>query len=184
MKLFLLIALATLTAEGARRTAEPAKPKAEKTPAATGTKELVAQPAPAKLLDAVQTAWDDTKTYQAAFKQVVFAKRLGTRDESEGTISVMKPNRIRWESSTDGTIQIMNENKLWVVQHNRRRDTIVVDVYQDLKKAIDAKPLAFLSGKSKFKDLYRLELLQETPTGAELRCTPPGAAGEHLVAEI
>ncbi len=139
---------------------------------------------PGKTLDRLQKAWDAAETYEAAFHQTVFSKRLGTRDESSGTLSVVKPSKLRWDSKTDGTVQIMNANQLVVIAKNKRRGTTVVDVYKDLSKVMNSKPLSFLSGKAKFGDMYRVELLSETPAMAEMRFTPKTDSAETLVAEI
>jgi outer membrane lipoprotein-sorting protein len=139
---------------------------------------------PDKILDKLQKSWDGTNTYEAAFHQTVYSKRLGTRDESSGTLYVVKPSKLRWESKTDGSVQIMNTSQLIVITKNKRRGTTVVDMYHDLAKVMDSKPLAFLSGKSKFRDIYRVELLAETPQLAEMRFTPKTDAAETLVAEI
>ena len=139
---------------------------------------------PGKVLEKLQKSWDEAQTYEAKFKQVLFAKRLGTRDETEGTIFVSKPGKLRWESSTDGTVQLLNGNELKVIQKNKRRGTVVVDIYKDLKKVMDSKPLSFLSGKARFTDLYKVKILNETPEKVEMKFTPKHDSNETLVAEI
>jgi len=135
------------------------------------------------LIEGLQTSWDAAKTYQAKFQQVVTSKRLGTRDETRGTLFVVKPSHLRWESETDGGFQIMSEKKLTVV-HKNRRGTVVVDLYPDLGKVMDPRPLAFLSGRVKFKDLYTIDLVSETPDAATVRFVTRGTPNDALVAEI
>lgn len=188
LTLLVLLALALPSRADDLETKEPPpkKPDAAAKPA-KGEKNDKAEkgtPVPGVLLEKLQKAWDAAETYQASFKQVVFAKRLGTRDETQGTLSVVKPNKLRWESTTDGTVQIMNGKQLFVVQPNKRRGTTVVDIYHDISKAMDPKPLSFLSGKAKFRDIYRVELLSETPKVAEMKFIPKHDSSESLVAEI
>jgi outer membrane lipoprotein-sorting protein len=143
------------------------------------------QPNPAvPIVDSLQKTWDATKTYEAKFKQKVTAKHLGTEDESEGVVSVSKPNRLRWVSSTDDSVQILNGNKLTNIRVNKRRQTTEVDIYAEAGKAVDSKLLKFLSGKAKFKSLYRFELQGETPEIATIKFLGRQGDGETLIAEI
>jgi len=156
-----------------------AEDKAEKS---EGTKLAAGLVGP--LVEKLQTSWDEAKSYKAKFKQVLFYKRMGTREETVGTLYVAKPGKMRWESDTDGVIQIMNGKKLWVIKPNKRRGIQVVDVFSDLKKIMDPRPLSFLSGTGKLKDLYETELLKETGTLAEIKFFPKTAATDSLIAEI
>ncbi len=143
------------------------------------------KPPPANaIIDGLQKTWDAAKTYEAKFKQKVTAKHLGTEDESEGTVSVSKPNRLRWVSSTDDSVQILNGNKLTNIRHNKRRQTTEVDIYAQAGKAVDSKLLKFLSGKAKFKTLYQFELTSETPEIAAIKFVGKAGDGESLIAEI
>lgn len=136
------------------------------------------------VIASLQKTWDAAKTYEAKFKQKVVAKRLGTEDESEGTLAVAKPNRLRWVSETDGTLQILNGNKLTNVRENKRRQVTEVDIYDQAGKAVDSKLLKFLAGKAQFKTLYKFELESETPEIVTVRFLPRVGDGESLIAEI
>ena len=139
---------------------------------------------PGPIVEKLQKTWDSAKTYQADFKQILFYKRMGTREETTGTLFVSKPGKLRWESKTDGQIQIMNGKQLWVIKPNKRRGIQVVDIYRDLKKVVDPKPMAFLSGTGKFKELYEMELLQENGKMAEVKFFPKAQSSDSLIAEI
>ncbi len=139
---------------------------------------------PGPIVEKLQKTWDSAKTYKADFKQILFQKRMGTREESAGTLFVSKPGKLRWESKTDGQIQIMNGKQLWVIKPNKRRGIQVVDVFRDLKKIMDPKPMAFLSGTGKFKELYQTELLKEDNKMAEIRFFPKAETSDSLIAEI
>lgn len=137
------------------------------------------------LLTSFQKTWDETKTYQASFKQTVESKQMGTKDESTGILYVEKPSKLRWESGTDGSVQILNGNQLTSIQINKRRSTKTVNILKDVSKTVDSKALSFLAGKAKFADLYNSKLLKENDKVASLKLTPQkGAPGESYVAEI
>ncbi len=161
---------------------EKAKVKGATKPKPEATKPVAGLAGP--LVERLQTSWDEAKSYKAKFKQVLFYKRMGTREESVGTLYVSKPGKMRWESDTDGVVQIMNGKKLWVIKPNKRRGIQIVDVFSDLKKIMDPRPLAFLSGTGKFKELYEVELISENAKLAELKFFPKTAATDSLIAEI
>jgi outer membrane lipoprotein-sorting protein len=124
------------------------------------------------VLTNLQESWNSTGSYQADFKQVIFAKRLGTREESTGTLTVVKPGKLRWESKTDNNIQILNGKRFTNIKENKRRKTRVVDVYSDISKQIDIKMLNFLAGKAQFKEWYHTEIVSEDTEKIELKLTP------------
>ncbi len=170
-----------LSAAEKEKTKAKPKPKAE-TKAKEETPKVAGLVGP--LVEKLQSSWDEAKSYKAKFKQVIFYKSMGTREETVGTLYVAKPGKMRWESDTDGVVQIMNGQKLWVIKPNKRRGFQTVDVFSDLKKIMDPRPLAFLSGTGKFKELYETELLSETGKLAEIKFFPRTAASDSLIAEI
>ena len=151
----------------------------------TTTLFAVTPPSPAgKLVDEMQAAWNEAKTYEAAFTQEVYSKTLGGEpDTSHGTLSVIKPGKLRWEAS-DGSLQILNGKQLWVIQTNARRGVREVDYWPVASKAIDSKLLKFLSGKAEFKKLYTVKVLSESPKTAELRLISHTNVDESYIAEI
>jgi outer membrane lipoprotein-sorting protein len=135
-------------------------------------------------LKKLQEAWDKALTYQAKFKQVVLDKRLGTREEQEGTITVAKPDKLRWETPSDSGLQILNGKRLVNVHHNKRRGVNTVDIYADASKTVDAKSLKILAGSVRFDEIYTPKLIKDGPKKAELKLIPKGDASETLIAEI
>ncbi len=158
------------------------KPKAKELPVKGMGGKATSLPGP--IVEKLQTAWDAAKTYQAEFKQILFSKRMGTREETTGTLYVLKPGKLRWESQTDGVTQIMNGQQLWVVKPNKRRGIQIVDVFRDLRKIMDPRPLSFLSGTGKFKELYQTELASENDKLYEIKFFPKSESNDSLVAEI
>lgn len=148
------------------------------------------------IVEKLQETWDQAKTFQAEFTQTVTEKRLGTPpEESRGTVSVLKPSQLRWETRkevseagkkvlvTDG-IQILNGDKMYVIHDNPRRNSRIVDVYKNVKRAVDTRPLRFLAGTAKFQDLYTSQLVGQSKTAWEIKFTSRDDVRETLVAEV
>lgn len=147
-------------------------------------------PTPADVvINKMQSAWDEVKTFKAKFKQEVFSKQLGGEpDTSEGTLAISKPSLLRWESETEGTLSLVTDKDLTVVKKGLRKGTVTVDIYKKRKQAFIPKSLSFLTGKGKFKALYKYELIEENDKSAKLKLTPKdvpkGETGESYIAEI
>lgn len=138
-----------------------------------------------KTLESVQNKWDETKSYQADFKQTIFNKRLGTKEEATGSMSISRPGKIRWDSMTDRTLQILNGKKLYDVHFPKRRKANIVNIYEDITKKADIRPLAFLSGKATFRKSYHVDILKESKGSVDIKLVPkdvPG--GETYIAEF
>ena len=132
----------------------------------------------------LQKQWDSSDTFQAQFKQLVHAKKMGTRDTSEGKVFVKKPGKLRWESKTDNSVQILNGSQFTVITKNERRKTTQVEIFTKATQAVDSLMLKFLSGRSKFKENYKFTLEGETSMEFMVRFIPKSSKGESLVAEI
>ena len=154
-------------------------------PRGSESKKAVAKAAVANPhVEKMQKAWDEAKTFQATFKQVSYDKRLGSREETSGTFSLSKPSRLRWDAKSDQSVQILDGKKLYVIHQNRRRNVTVVDIYSNLGKAIDSKSLAFLAGKSRFADLYDIELVGTKGATLTFKFVSKTPGGETLTAEV
>lgn len=136
-----------------------------------------------ELLNKFQTMWDATKSYQTRFKQVTYAKTVGTRDELMGTLYVKKPDKLRWESD-DGNVEIVNGKKLTSLQKNRRTQAVTVDIFNDISKRMDTKALYFLAGATKLRDLYDCSLGDENKNIVEVNLKPKDKSPESYVATI
>ena len=137
-----------------------------------------------QVVSSMQKAWDETQSFQADFKQTVTSKQLKTKDETTGTVSVVKPLKIRWDSQSDNSIQILNGEKLIQITENTRRKTRSVNIYKNVSKKGDVKILKFLSGKNRFKELYDPKLAGETKTAYKLKLLDKSNPGDVTLAEI
>lgn len=151
---------------------------------ALGSSAALPAPKLETVLQEVQSVWDKTKTFKAPFQQSVESKLMGTTEQSEGLILVVKPDRFRWESKTDGTIQIINKKILTLVQPKAQRGRTVVDIYPDFAKKADARVLDFLAGNVQIKKLYKPKLLDQKGNFIRLELVPLGKKEETYIAEI
>lgn len=126
-------------------------------------------------LQTVQNKWDETKTYQADFKQTIFSKRLGTKEETKGVVSISRPGKLRWEAETDRMLQILNGKKFFHIHLPKRRRAATVDIYEDIAKKADIRFLSFLSGKTEFRKAYQVDITKETAALVELKLVPKDA---------
>lgn len=138
-----------------------------------------------KALDKLQAAWDQTKSYQADFTQNVTSKGSGMQeDPGEGTLTVVKPNRLRWEDRAAHTLQILNGKKHWDIAENVRRKSRTVTHREDISALMAKSALAILAGNGKFKEYYKVKLVSETDKEAVLQLNPKTDTSETLIAKI
>jgi chaperone LolA len=138
-----------------------------------------------KALAKLQEAWDETKSYQADFTQTVKSKGSGLdEDPSSGTLSVVKPNKLRWEDKTSKASQILNGKQHWEIAENVRRKSRTVTHRADVSGLMARSALAILVGAGKFKDFYNVKLLSQDSKKATLQLIPKTDASETLIAEI
>ena len=139
---------------------------------------------PEQVVQKLQQSWDNTLTFQAKFKQVIQSKRLGTREENTGKVTIKKPGHLLWDSTSERIQQILNDNRLVVIQANLSKNNRSVDIFKDISGQISKGPLRFLSGKNKLKDSYQIKLLEEKKDRHVINLIPLTPDSEQLVAEV
>ncbi len=133
----------------------------------------------------LQASWDETKSYSADFKQTVKSKGTGMdEDPSLGTLSVVKPDKLRWEDKTAHTTQILSGKQHWDIAENARRKSRTVTHRPDVSSLMARSALAILVGAGKFKDFYRVKLVSQNAKEAVLELVPKTDASETLIAKI
>lgn len=136
-------------------------------------------------IDLLQKSWDETKSYRADFTQTVKSKGSGMDEEpTSGTLSVVKPDRLRWEDKTSKTTQLLNGKQYWDISENARRKSRTVNHYPDVSKSVAKSSIQVLAGTGKFKDFYKVKLVSDSPKEAVLQLTPKTDSGETLIAKI
>ncbi len=136
-------------------------------------------------IEALQKSWEGTQSYEAQFTQTIESKGTGIPEEpSSGVLSVVKPDKLRWEDKTAKTVQILNGDDLWDIVENPRRKSRAVTHHTDVTKSLAKSSLQILAGRGKFVDFYKVKLLSETPKEAVLQLIPKTDTNETLIAKI
>jgi outer membrane lipoprotein-sorting protein len=136
-------------------------------------------------LDRLQASWDETKSFDAEFTQTIHSKGAGLPDEpASGTLSVTKPNQLRWEDRTSKVTQLIDGDEYWEITENRRKKNRTVTYSKGLQKKLGGTAFSILVGKGKFKDFYKVKLVSDTDKEAILSLTPLTETNETLIAKI
>lgn len=120
-------------------------------------------------LDRLQRRYDDTKTLQADFKQVVESKTLAGKLQTKGKVAFEKPNRMRWDYDPPDPQTIVGDGAvLWIYQ-------------PDLKQVIKAPlttafqsstPVSFLAGLGRIERDFNVSLVREEQDRWVLKLVP------------
>jgi outer membrane lipoprotein-sorting protein len=147
-----------------------------------------AKPAPdskeTAAVERLQASLAQTASYEADFTQTVHSKGMGPEDPSSGTLSVIKPDMLRWEDRTSSVTQILNGDEYWELTENKRRKSRTVTYQKGVRKHLAQTSFAVLSGSGKFQDFYKVKLLSESPTEAQLQLIAKAPPHESLIAKI
>ncbi len=136
-------------------------------------------------LEKLQTSWKQTQSYQTDFTQTVKSKATALEEEpSEGTLSVIKPNHLRWEDKTTHITQLLNADSYWEITENPRRKTRSVVERKGVSKSVGKSSLAILLGRGKFEEFYKVRLLSDSKLEAVLQLIPKGDPSETLIAKV
>ncbi len=134
---------------------------------------VVAAPARADALrdalDRLQRRYDDTKTLQADFRQVVESKTLAGKLQTKGKVAFEKPNRMRWDYDPPDPQTIVGDGTvLWIYQ-------------PDLKQVIKAPlttafesttPVSFLAGLGRIERDFNVSLVRQERDRWVLKLVP------------
>ena len=64
------------------------------------------------IVDAIQKQYDATDTFQARFIQKSYLKILGQSQKAEGSVSIKKPGKMKWEyKAPDHQVLVSNSSK-------------------------------------------------------------------------
>lgn len=133
----------------------------------------------------LQASWDETRSYQADFTQSVHSKAIILEEEPvQGTLSVIKPNQLKWEDKTTHVTQLLNGNEYWEITENPRRKSRSVTHRPDVSRSLAKTSLAILVGRGKFQDFYKVKLKSENAKEAVLEMVPKTDSNETLIAKI
>ena len=106
----------------------------------------------------VQKAYEETRDFQAKFRQVYISRRTHQREETAGSISYLRPGRMRWDY-TEGQSKsfVVNSDTLWVADHEEK----VVQISEKFRTSSLSTAITFLWGEGKLENDFHLKLIRE-----------------------
>jgi outer membrane lipoprotein carrier protein len=127
-----------------------------------------------KTLDAVQKHYDSVRDLRASFTQQSFAAALGKETTSQGTVTVKRPGKMRWEyAAPDGRVIVIDEKaiRIWNPEDKQFQIAALTGAQ------ISPTALGFLMGQGVLRDTFNAEAIA-APERAErgLRLRPKSDA--------
>jgi outer membrane lipoprotein carrier protein len=108
-------------------------------------------PDPATIVRKLQARYDETKAFQAKFRQEMKVASLGVSDESEGTVVFKKPGKMRWEFAAPRAQQIVSDGAtLWIHQPDDRQ--VIKAPFTGA--FVSSTPVSFLLGVGRITDKF------------------------------
>jgi outer membrane lipoprotein carrier protein len=112
----------------------------------------------AAIVDAIQKQYDATDTFQARFIQKSYLKVLGQSQKAEGSVSIKKPGKMKWDyKAPDRQILVSNDQGLWLYLPDEKQATKmkVQNIYSS------NTPALFLAGRGKLTESFTIGKVTE-----------------------
>lgn len=113
---------------------------------------------PIAIVDAIQKQYDATDTFQARFIQKSYLKILGQSQKAEGSVSIKKPGKMKWDyKAPDRQILVSNDQGLWLYLPDEKQVTKmkVQSIYSS------NTPALFLAGRGKLTESFTIGKVTE-----------------------
>ena len=110
------------------------------------------------IVDAIQKQYDATHTFQARFIQKSFLKILGQSQRAEGSVSIEKPGKMKWDyKAPDRQILVSNDQGLWLYLPDEKQVTKMKaqSIYSS------NTPALFLAGRGKLTESFTIGKVSE-----------------------
>jgi len=110
------------------------------------------------IVDAIQKQYDTTNTFQARFIQKSYLKILGQSQSAEGSVSIEKPGKMKWDyKAPDRQILVSNDQGLWLYLPEEKQVTKmkVQSIYSS------NTPALFLAGRGKLTQSFTIGKVTE-----------------------
>ena len=110
------------------------------------------------IVDAIQKQYDATHTFQARFIQKSFLKILGQSQRAEGSVSIKKPGKMKWDyKAPDRQILVSNDQGLWLYLPDEKQVTKMKaqSIYSS------NTPALFLAGRGKLTESFTIGKVTE-----------------------
>ena len=105
------------------------------------------------IVDAIQKQYDATHTFQARFIQKSYLKILGQSQRAEGSVSIKKPGKMKWDyKAPDRQILVSNDQGLWLYLPDEKQVTKMKaqSIYSS------NTPALFLAGRGKLTESFTI----------------------------
>ncbi len=110
------------------------------------------------IVDAIQKQYDATDTFQARFIQKSYLKILGQSQKAEGSVSIQKPGKMKWNyRAPDRQILVSNDQGLWLYLPDEKQVTKMKaqSIYSS------NTPALFLAGRGKLTESFTIGKVTE-----------------------
>ncbi len=110
------------------------------------------------IVDAIQKQYDATDTFQARFIQKSYLKILGQSQKAEGSVSIQKPGKMKWDyRAPDRQILVSNDQGLWLYLPDEKQVTKMKaqSIYSS------NTPALFLAGRGKLTESFTIGKVTE-----------------------
>jgi len=110
------------------------------------------------IVDAIQKQYDATDTFQARFIQKSYLKILGQSQKAEGSVSIKKPGKMKWEyKAPDHQVLVSNKQCLWLYLPDEKQVTKMKS--QSIYSS--NTPALFLAGRGKLTESFTIGKVTE-----------------------
>ena len=110
------------------------------------------------IVDAIQKQYDATDTFQARFIQKSYLKILGQSQKAEGSVSIKKPGKMKWEyKAPDHQVLVRNKQGLWLYLPDEKQVTKMKS--QSIYSS--NTPALFLAGRGKLTESFTIGKVTE-----------------------
>jgi len=114
-----------------------------------------AAPTADQIAGRVQAFYNQTKTFQANFKQEYFIKLHNTRTTSEGQVAFEKPGKMSWKYAQPNGNRVVSDGQVLKVYQQAEQQMFV----QPVDKSQYPAALSFLMGQGQLTSSFSLRLL-------------------------
>src|SRR5262249_43161783 len=124
---------------------------------------LLAQPAPAEIVDKMQKFYERTQDFKADFRQVQTDKVFGRKRVFDGTVKFKKPGKMRWDYKTPEKKLFVSDGKtLWLYEPEDNQA-----FKQSLTDSALPTAVTFLSGQGKLEKEFDVTMAEGPDAEAE-----------------
>ncbi|MEZ4321406.1 MAG: outer membrane lipoprotein carrier protein LolA [Myxococcota bacterium] len=122
-----------------------------------------------EIIDAVEAKYAGVETLTAKFTQTTKSELYGA-DEQSGTMSLMRPAKMRWVFAGDGKQFVTDGSTMWI--YNPADNQVLK--YSDVSQSA-ASADSLLQSLDRISELFEVELLEDTKTVKRLSLKPKAA---------